>query len=336
MVILLDCVSKKLHPETFRCRQILPTSGVKSSSLWEAPSPEELTTWLNELLESDCTTEAFEVQEQFAIGLNELVAARVGEQLTASTRSAAGAASQKFDQLDEKFKVSEQAGAVLKVARDQGQVAAEKVSESWKKISSKAMENERVAVTAAVAGQAAQNTATVFRGLGEKISTSLGQTGLGKWMMPAAASPGSPGARAQTQQAADLQRFSNPDIATSTEAHAHTAMARPTNKTATPAAPRPAAPPSYEESTAAAPTVQAPAPAIKPATESAAQAQPQAAPQPPASLPPQAASSPAQDNIFSLGEDGDDEGPVLVPSAAQVPAVGTATNHSTKDAKPGP
>jgi len=83
-------------------------------------------------------------------------------------------------------------------------------------------------------------------------------------------------------------------------------------------------------------TVQAPAPAIKPATESAAQAQPQAAPQPPASLPPQAASSPAQDNIFSLGEDGDDEGPVLVPSAAQVPAVGTATNHSTKDAKPGP
>lgn len=32
----------------------------------------------------------------------------------------------------------------FQVARDQGQVAAEKVSESWKKISSKAMENERV------------------------------------------------------------------------------------------------------------------------------------------------------------------------------------------------
>lgn len=35
-------------------------------------------------------------------------------------------------------------GVGMQVARDQGQVAAEKVSESWKKISSKAMENERV------------------------------------------------------------------------------------------------------------------------------------------------------------------------------------------------
>ena len=101
----------------------------------------------------------------------------------------------------------------------------------------------QVAATAAVTAQAAQNTATVFRGLGDKISTSIGQarhpavlapwqlwcmparqssprvalmsaggvqTGLGKWMAPAAASPGSPGVRPQSYQAPEVVASGSP------------------------------------------------------------------------------------------------------------------------------
>lgn len=292
MVILLDSVSKKLHPESFRCRQILPTNGAKSVSLWEAPSRGDLSTWLNELLDDDSETEVFEIQEQFAVGINEVVATRVGEQLTATTRSTAAAASQKFDQLDERFKISQQASAVLKAARDSGQVAASRVTDAYMKLSSRAMENERVAV-------AASNTATVFKGLGDKISTSFGQTGLGKWMLPG---QGSPSTTSQDSNAASM--------APSSTSAAHISQSGVTR----------AAPPSYSATTGngGAASDQANAKAAENPVSPQEQQPQQTKTAPPAAAP----AAPAnRDNIFSLGEDGDgDEGPVLIESSAPVKA----------------
>lgn len=324
MVILLDSVSKKLHPATFRCRQILPTNGTKSASLWEAPSTDALAAWLNELLEADCESEVFEVQEPFAIGINEVVATRVGEQFSASTRSTAAAASVKIDQFDEKFKVSQQASAALKAAKDSGQVAATKVSDAYNKLSSRAMENEKVAVAANATAQAASNTATAFKGLGEKISTSLGQAGLGKWMMAGQASAASSGA--QTQPATAPQRSTSGRASSTGSKDVAAATAPPTKAAAQDsqgASTRPA-PPSYAESTS---------PKGKVATSAS---DPKAAkkPEPAASREPQrqqsaakgaAVESPSRDNFFSLGEDGDeDEGPVLVESSSPLKA-GTAS-----------
>lgn len=318
MVILLDSVSKKLHPQNLRCRQILPTSGKKSMSLWEAPSKEALSAWLNELLEADCDSEVFEIQEQFAIGINEVVATRVGEQLTATTRSTAAAATQKLDQFDEKYKISQQAGAALKVAKESGQVAASKVSDVYTKLSSRAMENEKVAVAASATAQAASSTATAFKGLGEKITTSLGQAGLGKWMMPGQGAAGASAASGDSSSARQSSSSGQADSTAPLKSSTHGAEGAGTR----------AGPPSYTEAISPkGETQEAPSPvkaAKKPSLAAVAESPLQQSSE---SAKGSAAVAPRQDHVFSLGEDGEEDvGPVLVESTSPAKGkVGAAT-----------
>ena len=44
------------------CCQVFPTSGQRSTSLWDVPTVEALQSWLDEYLDVGCTNEVFEVQ----------------------------------------------------------------------------------------------------------------------------------------------------------------------------------------------------------------------------------------------------------------------------------
>lgn len=228
MVVLLECVSKKLHPPDFRCRQIVPTSGLRSVSLWDAPSLEALREWLDELMESDCKSEVFEVQEQFAVGLFADVH-RAADEVSAKTREVGSAASAQFGKLDERFKIQQQAQQAMKVAGDLGSTAAKNVAQTFKSVSSKAMENEKVAT-------AAQTTAQAWRGMTDKVATSFKSFDLGGSIWPAAggaAASDSPSARAQ--QATGLQPDADPQRV------GNTSPVTPAAPATAPAAPKPTA-----------------------------------------------------------------------------------------------
>jgi hypothetical protein len=249
MVVLLDCVSKKLHPPEFKCRQIVPTSGLTSISLWDAPDLEALREWLDELMEADCKSEVFEVQEQFAIGLFADVH-RAADEVSAKTRVVGSAASAQFGKLDERFKIQDQAKQAMKVAGDMGAVAAQNtrkvagdVGTFAKSMSNKAMENEKVAT-------AAQTTAQAWRGMTDKVTTSFKSFNLGGGLWPAAgaggAASGSP--HAQTQSSAGRQADDGPRLvdnswpASSPPAPTAETMPTTTAAGAPVVAPKPAAP----------------------------------------------------------------------------------------------
>lgn len=90
MIMLLDLVktSKTALPVDVRPRVVLPTSSTVSVSLWDAPSPEVLLTWLNENLQYDATHDVHEVQEEFIWGLSfELARVRAADKVAAGSRS---------------------------------------------------------------------------------------------------------------------------------------------------------------------------------------------------------------------------------------------------------
>lgn len=43
-------------------RQVFPTSGLRSTSLWDTTDIETLQLWLDEFLDADCTNEVFEAR----------------------------------------------------------------------------------------------------------------------------------------------------------------------------------------------------------------------------------------------------------------------------------
>lgn len=60
-ILLQDFVSNRKLPQELKCRSLIPTSGSKSVSLWDAPDSEVLLAWLNDNIGVDCTHEVFEV-----------------------------------------------------------------------------------------------------------------------------------------------------------------------------------------------------------------------------------------------------------------------------------
>ncbi|KAK9803160.1 hypothetical protein WJX72_006101 [[Myrmecia] bisecta] len=167
MIMLMDHIQKKEVPQELRCRQVHPTSGLRSTSLWDVPSVAALQEWLDEFLDVDCQNEVFEIQEEFAYGISvDLSRARTAEMVSANTRATAAAvnertkaataaASKQMTELDQKYHVSEQAERVAKAAREASTAAAARtaamfgrVGTAAKAAQSKALENEKVAAAA--------------------------------------------------------------------------------------------------------------------------------------------------------------------------------------------
>jgi hypothetical protein len=151
MMALLDAVKKKSIPAEFKCRQVFPTNGTRSTSLWDAPDVSSLQEWLDEFLDADCNSEVHQVQEQFAYGISaELSRIRATERVSDQTRATAAAVTEKVGEFDAKLKVSEHAAAAFKSARETN--LAKKTGEIFSGVGrqaqtsySKALENERIA-----------------------------------------------------------------------------------------------------------------------------------------------------------------------------------------------
>jgi hypothetical protein len=60
-ILLQDLVAQKKTGE-HKCRQLVPTSGARSSSLWDTDDAAALLAWLQESCGAECAHEAFEVQ----------------------------------------------------------------------------------------------------------------------------------------------------------------------------------------------------------------------------------------------------------------------------------
>jgi len=177
MMALLDAVKKKSIPAEIKCRQVFPTSGTRSTSLWDAPDITSLQEWLDEFLDADCNSEVHQVQEQFAFGISaELSRIRATERVTDQTRATAAAMQERVGDLDAKLKVSEHAAAAFKSARETN--LAKKTGEIFSGVGrqaqtsySKALENERVAAaTSAINTNISSGWKTLSSSIGGFVS----------------------------------------------------------------------------------------------------------------------------------------------------------------------
>ncbi|EIE19408.1 hypothetical protein COCSUDRAFT_67882 [Coccomyxa subellipsoidea C-169] len=153
IVALLDHVRQKKLPPELKCRQVFPTSGLRSTSLWDTTDIETLQLWLDEFLDADCTNEVFEVQEDFAFGISaELTRLRTAEKVSAAvserTKSAAAVASQQMTDLDAKYRVSQQAASAVQAAREASRVAGTRLATGFGKVHARAMENQQISAAA--------------------------------------------------------------------------------------------------------------------------------------------------------------------------------------------
>jgi hypothetical protein len=140
MIALTDLVRKKSPPPSLKCRAILPTSGSRSASLWDADSLESLQAWLDEHVDMDCAHDVAPVQEEFAVGLADVSRARAVDATAARAAAAGGKAVDAARDVAERLKVGERAAAV-----------GEKVGA----VATAALEDERVVRARARAGAAA-------------------------------------------------------------------------------------------------------------------------------------------------------------------------------------
>ncbi|KAK9794918.1 hypothetical protein WJX73_006830 [Symbiochloris irregularis] len=192
MIALTDLVKKHELPTDVKCRQICPTSGTRSVSLWDVPNVDTLQIWLDEYLDVDCTNEVFEVQEDFSFGMGEVARVRATERITSSGRAIAAAVSERtkpatdaarqgVDDMDSKYHVSEHTSAALKAASEQSRLAAQNAAAAVSKMStaaktqySKALQNERIAAMTASVGTAAGQ-------MGSQLTAGWKSLGISSW-----------------------------------------------------------------------------------------------------------------------------------------------------------
>ncbi|KAK9822598.1 hypothetical protein WJX74_009241 [Apatococcus lobatus] len=195
MVMLMDKVRKRDVPVSLRCRQVIPTSGNQSTSMWDVPSIDELQEWLGSVCGGECASEIYEVQEDFAYGIStELTRVRTADRVAANARATTAAANKQMSQLDQKYHVSETTSAISKAAREKTAAAAQNTSallSRWgltaRTQAGKAMENERVANVSTTVNSGVQ---AGWKSLGEGIGYLRGKSGSSQsGTPPSAASP---------------------------------------------------------------------------------------------------------------------------------------------------
>lgn len=173
IILLQDFVTSKKCPAEFKCRQLLPTSGQKSSSLWDVTDSDALLAWLTENITTDCTHEVYEVQEDFSIGLGDVIRQRAYEKTAKTVGAAASAAGHQVSEFDHKLKISERAGHAVETVRDsqiaQSTAAAfQRAGSTLKTTTNKVLETPQVASAAEAVGSG-------FRKLGQSLSSLTGR-----------------------------------------------------------------------------------------------------------------------------------------------------------------
>lgn len=164
MIALKEAVDRKSLPEELKIRQVLPTSGHRCTSLWDVQDKAVLQKWMDEALGPDVAHEMFEVVEEFSYGIaGELMRIRTAEKFTAQGKKTAGtvaqktkatfqAAGQKFEELDTRWKVSENTSAALQTAKTTGAAVLGRIGGTVSQTKDKAMENPKVAATVTAMG----------------------------------------------------------------------------------------------------------------------------------------------------------------------------------------
>lgn len=175
-ILLQDFITNKKVPIDFKCRQLVPTSGQTSTSLWDVSEADALLQWLNENIAVDCSHQVFEVQEDFGIGLGEVVRARAAERMkeggkdVAKAVGAAGAAAGAAVQdIDTKLRISERAGHAMEAVKESTVVqntaaVLTKAGSSVKTATTKVLEQPAV-------HSATEAVGSGFRKLGQSLST---------------------------------------------------------------------------------------------------------------------------------------------------------------------
>lgn len=289
-IILGGMAKNNELPEDLKLRQLVPTSGTESSSLWDVPDIGVLQAWLEENLSDDSTHTCFVVQEEFAVGLSmeltkarnaDIVSNRTKELTQSATNTAdevAAKARQSLQELNEQYHISQRATAAAAVAREKTDVAAKKA-------------------TAFFGGLWASATA-----LAEKQAKSANPDGKVS-PEPSAAESSAEATTAPAAAQAAPPPAAPPATAPAAKKPADAPKAAAPPPAAPKAAPAAAAAAAASPPPAAAPAVPAAAPAAKPVAAPAAAASEKAAPVSPAK--PVNADDDLQDIMFSSDDDTD-------------------------------
>ncbi|KAL4434450.1 hypothetical protein ABPG75_000891 [Micractinium tetrahymenae] len=184
VILLQDAIAQRRTPEGLRCRQLVPSSGSKSVSLWDVRDPEELQHWLDETINVDVTHEVFEVQEEFAIGLGEIARARAAEKVVGGTKEvaaqtgralgvAATTVGAQINEVDHKLRISERASAAGTAIKESAvgrstTAALTKVGSALGAGTKKVLENDKV-------HSATEAVGTSFKKLGASLSSLTGR-----------------------------------------------------------------------------------------------------------------------------------------------------------------
>ena len=102
MIMLHGKVKSNELPPELSLRLLVPSSGLCSMSLWEAPSAEAVEEYCKEIIGDMCETEVFEVYEEACHGFVETVAPpSIAEKLQEKTRQVASAVDAKVVEVDD-------------------------------------------------------------------------------------------------------------------------------------------------------------------------------------------------------------------------------------------
>ncbi|KAK3237723.1 hypothetical protein CYMTET_52224 [Cymbomonas tetramitiformis] len=153
IMVLQDAIKTRAIPEQLKVREILPTSGAKSTSVWEGPSVEAVQEYVDQLLAEWCSNEYFVIVPEHAYGFQLATAVKKTKEsvegavnkTAAATSAAVAAVGASLNDVDSKYKIRDRtasaAASVSNAALETGSKAKDTISAA----SSKAMENETVA-----------------------------------------------------------------------------------------------------------------------------------------------------------------------------------------------
>ncbi|GAB4815689.1 hypothetical protein N2152v2_002735 [Parachlorella kessleri] len=232
--------------------KVVPTSGSRSTSLWDVDEPEALLQWLNDNVNVEVTHEVFEVQEEFAIGvMGEVNRARTAEKVAAGARDlgertastvgkAASAVSHQATELDHKLKISERTAATVETIKESA-VARNtvaffnRVGSGVKSATNKVVESERVSGTSSRIAASFKRLSGSFSNKGRINSSQEDALPLGEDPVPHYARPPAADYEPPRQQEPTLR---NPATAAAPGGSADDATSAPASPIPSIAAPR--------------------------------------------------------------------------------------------------
>lgn len=182
MMVLQDALKTKAVPAHLKVMQLLPTSGARSTSLWEGPSVEHVETFVNELLAEWCLNECFAVVDEHAVGLRPQEAlatstregvGKVVASTVAATTGAAAAVGAQLSSVDERYQVKEKAAQGWKTVVEVSGKAGSQVAQTSARATQHAMENQTVAAGVASISSAFGFLKTKATELGSKVGEQV-------------------------------------------------------------------------------------------------------------------------------------------------------------------